>query len=156
MDWWTRLFSGGYEALWQQERAAANAADLELERHMDPEAYRCLEYKYALPDGRWGIKRKHRCGPARLKRELAARGSTGAEGVFGHVLGGHVDMYVLAGPVSTGRQAASQRGGGHEGEHIDAQLAAAWEGWEKGLRGPELQAYADAHTYDADHQGEGI
>ena len=147
------------EELWRAECDVAGAADAALKAHIDPEAYCLIEWRYRLPDGRWGEMRVHRCGAARLKRELAARGIEGSQAVVGHVLGGQVEMYVLAGPADTGRMASSQRGRGHEQTHIEDQLAAALEAWEStpgGAPWPLMQAAGDQHTHDADHQGEGL
>ncbi len=160
--WWDSLLkalggSGSYEPLWRAECDAAARADQALEDILDPESYCLVTKRYLLPDGRWGDELIHRCGPARLKRELAARGIQGSQAVIGNVWGGHVEMFVLGGLVKkTGRYCNSQRGRGHEEDHIEDQIAAAWEAWAAGLRGDEVRLAMDRHNADADHQGEGI
>lgn len=159
MGWWARLFGGGYEALWLAERAAAEAADHQLEGHLDPDFCEVLHLGYWLPGDRWGRITVHRCGPARLRRELAAKGfaPNASQGIWGDVFGGQVEVYVLWGVAPSGRYAGSQRGAGHEVmAHAIDQVAAIWVAHHAGGGEVEMKAAAAKHRDDADHSGEGL
>ena len=105
--------------------------------------------------GTWCIERM---GPETIAAKRREKGHAYPSWSEGHVRGGRVVTYIMAGPVPEAgdRYASWLWVLGHEIEHILRQIAALWRGWDMGLRGDALQAYADMGRDDVDHQGEGL